>query len=195
MALFGSERDASLIKRFNRELINELVDIEVAFYKLSLDDTEANMYDEADNKVYHSPMKINALVDKQDKSYTGDDSGYDITRSATFGFFREDLKDSNIHIEEGDIIEYDNEFYEVDGVGASQYWTGRNPSTDLGVVTGEIGQIQKTTLESGSATFNNNEFGLSIAITVTAHVTRRNRLNIQEVRSGLNRPNNIPRNL
>ena len=147
MALFGSERDASLIKRFNRELINELVDIEVAFYKLSLDDTEANMYDEADNKVYHSPMKINALVDKQDKSYTGDDSGYDITRSATFGFFREDLKDSNIHIEEGDIIEYDN------------------------------------------------EFGLSIAITVSAHVTRRNRLNIQEVRSGLNRPNNIPRNL
>ena len=58
MAVFGSERDASLIKRLNRELINEIIDIEIAFYKLSLDDTEANMYDESDNKVYYSPVRI-----------------------------------------------------------------------------------------------------------------------------------------
>ena len=194
MAFIGSERDASLVKRLNQELINKIIDIEVAFYKLSLDDTQANMYDEADNKVYHSPMRINALVQKDEKSYTGDEAGYDVTRTATFGFFREDLKTDNIIIEEGDVIEYDNEFYEVDGVGASQYWTGRNPNTDLGVVMGNLGQNQKISRD-GVGIMNNNEFGLSVAISVTAHVTRRNRLNIQEVRSGINRPNNIPRNL
>ena len=194
MAFIGSERDASLVKRLNQELINKIIDIEVAFYKLSLDDTQANMYDEADNKVYHSPMRINALVQKDEKSYTGDEAGYDVTRTATFGFFREDLKTDNIIIEEGDVIEYDNEFYEVDGVGASQYWTGRNPNTDLGVVIGNLGQNQKISRD-GIGIMNNNEFGLSVAISVTAHVTRRNRLNIQEVRSGINRPNNIPRNL
>ena len=194
MAFIGSERDASLVKRLNQELINKIIDIEVAFYKLSLDDTQANMYDEADNKVYHSPMRINALVQKDEKSYTGDEAGYDVTRTATFGFFREDLKTDNIIIEEGDVIEYDNEFYEVDGVGASQYWTGRNPNTDLGVVMGNLGQNQKISRD-GIGIMNNNEFGLSVAISVTAHVTRRNRLNIQEVRSGINRPNNIPRNL
>jgi len=191
MAFIGSERDASLVKRLNQELINKIIDIEVAFYKLSLDDTQANMYDEADNKVYHSPMRINALVQKDEKSYTGDEAGYDVTRTATFGFFREDLKTDNIIIEEGDVIEYDNEFY---GVGASQYWTGRNPNTDLGVVIGNLGQNQKISRD-GIGIMNNNEFGLSVAISVTAHVTRRNRLNIQEVRSGINRPNNIPRNL
>ena len=36
MALFGSSRDASLIKSINRELINRFIDTEVAFYKLSL---------------------------------------------------------------------------------------------------------------------------------------------------------------
>ena len=178
MALFGSARDASLVRSINRELIYDFIDTEIAFYKLSLDDTKANMYDEADNKVYYSPMRFNCLVQKDEKSYTGDDAGYDSSRSATFSFHRPELKDNNVVIEEGDIIEWDNEFYEIDGVGASQYWRGINPTTDIGFV-------QK----------DRDEFGYSVAIKVTAHVTRRNSLNIQEVRSGVNRPNSIPRNL
>ena len=178
MALYGSARDASLIRSINRELINNVIDIEVAYYKLSLDETSANMYDESDKKVYYSPMRLNCLALKEAKSYTGDDSGYDSTRTGEFNFLRDDLKDKNIMIEEGDVLEWDNEFYEIDGVGASQYWAGRNPSTDIGVTEGDI-----------------SEHGYSVAVKVSAHVTRRNRLNIQEVRSGINRPNNIPRNL
>jgi len=194
MALFGSERDASLVKKINRELINKVIDIEVAHYKLSLEDTQANMYDEADSKVYYSPVRINCLVQKDEKSYAVDDAGYDSTRTGEFNFLREDLKDKNIHIEEGDVIEYDNEFYEVDGVGASQYWTGRNPTHDIGVTSGDLQRTQMPNINFGS-TREFEEFGLSIAIKVTAHVTRRNRLNIQEVRSGINRPSIIPRNL
>ena len=39
MALFGSARDASLVRSINRELINEFIDTEIGFYKLSLNDT------------------------------------------------------------------------------------------------------------------------------------------------------------
>ena len=178
MALFGSARDASLVRSVNRELINNFIDTEVALYKLSLEDTRANMYDELDTKVYYSPMRINCIIEKGEKSYAVDDAGYDSTREGFFNFLRDDLKDSNIVIEEGDVIEYDNEFYEVDGVGSSQYFAGRNPSSDLGFTQGD-----------------REEFGLSIAVRVTAHVTRRNRLNIQEVRSGVSRGSIIPRNL
>ena len=178
MALFGSARDASLIRSVNRELINNLIDIEVAYYKLSLEETQANMYDESDKKVYYSPMRLSCLATKDEKSYVGDDSGYDSTRTGAFDFLRDDLKDKNIIIEEGDILEWDNEFYEIDTVGASQYWRGTNPTTDLGFVEGD-----------------REEYGYSVAVKVTGHVTRRNRLNIQEVRSGINKPNNIPRNL
>ena len=122
-------------------------------------------------------MRINCLVLKEEKAYTSDDN-YDSTRLGEFAFLRDDLKDKNIVVEEGDVLEWDNEFYEIDGVGSSQYWTGRNPATDIGHTNGDRG-----------------EFGLSIAIKVTAHVTRRNRLNIQDVRTGINRSNNIPRNL
>ncbi|HAI44823.1 MAG TPA: hypothetical protein DCM40_45415, partial [Maribacter sp.] len=86
--------------------------------------------------------------------------------------------DKNIIVEGGDIIEYDGEFYEIDSVHSSQYWTGRNPSRDLGFVLGD-----------------REEFGLSIAIRAEAHLTRRNSLNIEEVRSGINKNNSIPRNL
>ena len=178
MALFGSARDASLVRSINRELINDFIDMEVAFYKLSLEDTRSNMYDESDSKVYYQPMRINCLIEKGEKNYVGEDAGYDSTREGFFNFLRDDLKDKNIIIEEGDIIEYDNEFYEIDGVGASQYFAGRNPTHDIGFVEGD-----------------REEFGLSIAVRVTAHVTRRNRLNIQEVRSGINKPSIIPRNL
>jgi len=177
MALFGSARDASLIKSINRELINRFIDTEIVFYKLSLNDTQANMYDESDSKTYYSPIRINCLALKEEKTYVGDDA-YDSTRTGEFNFLRDDLKSRNIIIEEGDVLEWDNEFYEIDGVGASQYWTGRNPDTDLGQIQGDRG-----------------EFGLSVGVKVTAHVTRRNRLNIQEVRSGVNKPNSIPRNL
>jgi len=188
MALFGSARDASLLRHINRELIYDLIDTEIAFYKLSLPDTAANMYDEADNKIYYSPMRFNCIVQKDDKSYTGDDSGYDSTRTAVFAFHRPELVIANIIIEEGDIIEWDNEFYEIDGVGASQYFRGINPATDLG-----------NNLPGGVHVTGNDdtrpEFGESISVVCQAHVTRRNRLNIQEVRSGVNKPNSIPRNL
>jgi len=178
MALFGSARDASLIRSINRELINNIIDVEVVFYKLSLEETKSNMYDESDKKVYYQPMRLNCLALKEEKTYTGDDNGYDSSRTGEFNFLRDDLKDKNVIIEEGDVLEWDNEFYEIDGVGASQYWAGRNPSTDIGVIEGDI-----------------SEHGYSVAVKVSAHVTRRNRLNIQEVRTGINKPNNIPRNL
>ena len=178
MALFGSARDASLVRHVNREIINDFIDMEIGFYKLNLDDTGTNMYDESDNKVYYAPIRINCLIQKDDKSMLADDYGYDHTRTGLFAFLRDDLKDKNIIIQEGDIINYDNEFYEIDSIGSSQYFRGTNPSTDIGFTMAD-----------------RDEFGLSVAVICNAHVTRRNRLNIQEVRTGINKTNQIPKNL
>lgn len=178
MALFGSARDASLVRSVNRELINRYIDTEVAFYKLNLDATNSNIYNESDRKVYYGKMKMPCLVLKESKAPQADEYGLDYTRTGTFGFLRDDIKAKNIIIEQGDVLEWDGEFYEIDSVSASEYFAGRNPSRDLGFTTGE-----------------RREFGLSISITCEAHVTRRSRLNIQELRSGINIDPNLPRNL
>ena len=178
MALFGSARDANLIRSVNRELINKYIDTEVGFYKLNLESTKTNLYDESDNKVYYGVMKINSIILRETRTQQADDFGIDYTRPVTFGFVRDDLKDKNIIIETGDVIEYNGEYHEIDRVSASEFFAGKNPSRDIGFNLGD-----------------RDEFGYSVSVVCETHVTRRNRLNIEEVRSGINKPNNIPRNL
>ena len=162
--------------------------IRIEFYKLIVEHSNSNIYGESENKTYYDSILIPCGVTKDDKTYTGDEAGYDSTRTATFAFHRPELEENSVIIEEGDVIEWDNEFYEIDSVGASQYFRGINPSTDLGANLLGGDNITGDTDIRG-------EFGLSISITCQAHVTRRNRLNIQEVRSGVSKGSIIPRNL
>ena len=171
MALFGSGRDASLIRSMSRELLR-YIDTEVLHYKLVLDSTNENIYGESERRTYYSPTRITAIVQKDEKVAAADDFGLEFNRTGVFAFLRDDLKDTNIHIEEGDVIFWDNEYYEIDNVGSSQYWAGRNPTTLLGNTSGELDE----------------EFGYSVAIVAEAHVTKRNSINIEEVRSGVNKP-------
>jgi hypothetical protein len=179
MALFGSARDANLIRSVNRELINRYIDTEVGFYKLNLEGTNTNIYDESDDKVYYGLMKMNSIILKDTKAVQSDDFGIDYARNATFAFLRDDLTAKNIIMETGDVIEYDGEFFEIDSTSSSEYFAGKNPGRDLGFTLGD-----------------RDEFGYSVSVVCETHVTRRNRLNIQEVRSGINKKrNDIPRNL
>jgi len=178
MALFGSARDASLLRSLNRELINRYIDMEIGYYKLNLGATKTNIYDESDDKVYNNILRINSIILKDTKTTQSDDYGIDYVRNGTFAFLRDDLVPRDIVMEVGDIIEYDGEFFEIDNTSTSQYFRGTNPENDLGFDMGLRG-----------------EFGWPVSVVVDAHVTRKNRLNISAVRSGINRTNNIPRNL
>ena len=118
MALFGSGRDASLIRSMSRELLR-YIDTEVLHYKLVLDSTNENIYGESERRTYYKPTRITTIVQKDEKTATTDDFGLEFNRTGIFAFLRDDLKDKNIHVEEGDVIEWDNEYYEIDNVGSS----------------------------------------------------------------------------
>ena len=60
--LFGSNRDFDLLVNINRELLKDIVEQEVLYYKLDLYSTEANIYGEAMDKTYLSPVKFNCLI-------------------------------------------------------------------------------------------------------------------------------------
>ena len=47
MALFGGERDISLFRKINRELIGDVITQQCALYKFKLEETNVNMYGEA----------------------------------------------------------------------------------------------------------------------------------------------------
>ena len=77
MPLFHGQRDAGLVHKFNMELIVDIIDTEVGLYKLSLDNTKTNIYDESDKKVYHQPIKIPSLINRQQQTFEGNEFGQD----------------------------------------------------------------------------------------------------------------------
>jgi hypothetical protein len=174
MPLFHGKRDASLVHRINMELVADIIDTEVAIYKLSLENTKTNMYDESDKKIYHLPVKSPALITRDQQSFEGTEFGQDYTQTCTFGFIREYLKQVNIYVEVGDVIEYNGEYWEVDGIVENQYFGGKNPDYS----------------------FATERWGHNVSIIANTHLTRRSRIHVEEVRSSVRlNENDLPNNI
>lgn len=128
MALFGSDRDASLVRRLNRELMGDIVTQQCAVYKIDLTKTRENVYGESfGEKFYSQPTLFNVRIDRGDQNYTTDDFGVRFTREVTFMFLRDDLVDASVHVDTGDIILFEEAYYEVESVVDNQQWVGKNP--------------------------------------------------------------------
>ncbi len=84
MALFGGQRDVALFSKINKELITDIIDTEVYYYKIILDETKRNLYGEGKNKIYYNPVKIATLVDRTNAEQIFDDFGASYTRNVNF---------------------------------------------------------------------------------------------------------------
>lgn len=169
MGLFGGSRDASLFRHLNKELIHDLIDTEVYYYKLILDETKVNLYGEGKNKTYFNPVKIPTLIERTDGTAQFDDFGSDYTRLVNFSFLRDTLVDKNIYPQVGDVIEWNDEQHIVDVVYENQFFAGKNPETWDG------GDSQ----------------GYSISMLLEAHIVRKSQLKLRDdFRVGINKDNN-----
>ncbi len=69
MALFGGKRDARFLAAINAELINSIIDTEIEFYKLIVEQSNSNIYGESENKTYYDSILIPCVVTKDDKRF------------------------------------------------------------------------------------------------------------------------------
>tara|TARA_R110001592_G_scaffold87117_5_gene257292 strand:- start:17999 stop:18526 length:528 start_codon:yes stop_codon:yes gene_type:complete len=169
MALFGGNRDASLFRHLNKELINDIIDTEIYYYKIIIDETKTNMYGEGKDKTYYSPIKIPTLIDRSNAEFTFDEFGTSYTRGVTFAFLRDTLVDKNVFPEIGDVIEWNNEHFIVDSNTQNQFVAGKNPDTWDG------GDTQ----------------GYNVSIILNTHTARKSQLKIRDdFRFGINDDNN-----
>lgn len=164
MALFGGKRDAKLVASFNAELLNAVVDTEIEFFKLLVESSNSNIYGESVNKSYHASILIPCLITKETKTAGMDDYGHSYTRTAQFGISRDILERASFFPEVGDIIFWDNEYYELDNVDSNQYFVGKNPETWP----------------------NGSEHGYSVSVLCDAHATRQTPQGIKNIRFGGN---------
>ena len=160
--LFGSSRDFDLLVNINRELLKDIVEQEVLYHKLSLEDTDVNLYGEAMQKSFWNAVKLNCLITRGDQVIDIQEFGPDLGREASFAFLREDLVDANTVPEVGDIVLWHEDYYEVDTVRENQLFVGRDSSYNL--------------------TNYGSKFGSSVSIIVDCHLTRADKVGIARVR-------------
>jgi len=160
--LFGSNRDFDLLVNINRELLKDIVEQEILYHKLSLEDTDVNLYGEALQKSFWNAVKLNCLITRGDQVVDIQDFGPDLGREASFAFLREDLTDKLLVPEVGDIINWQEDYYEIDTLRENQLVLGRDNSYNL------------TNYGSG--------FGASYSVIADCHITRADKVGINQIR-------------
>lgn len=168
MAIFGSIRDASLVRHLNRELLHDVITQQCAVYKLKIAETKVNIYGEAAGaRYYHDPILLNCLIDRGEMSQPTDDFGVDYSREVEFKFFRDDLVDSTLVPEVGDIIMYYEDYFEIDTVIENQLFAGKDPRFPY----------NQNPLNPGL-----EGFGMDVSIICKTHYTSADRVQISKER-------------
>jgi|TARA_B110000908_G_scaffold43414_1_gene52836 hypothetical protein len=159
--LFGSNRDFNLFVSVNRELINDIIEQEILFYKVSIADTSVNIYGEASEKTYLTPVKLNCMITRGDQVVSVDELGPDLGREASFAFLQPDLLDIQLMPEVGDIVMWHEDYYEVDTVKENSLLLGKD---------------SKYNIDRGET------HGASMSIIVDCHLTRADKTGIARQR-------------
>jgi hypothetical protein len=150
----------------------------VGYYKIDLTKTTSNMYGESNGaKIFFDPVLVNCIIERTPPTWKTDSTGPDVDQDLTVRFLRDDLAGVELSMElsgggkgltygifpeVGDILLWDEAFYEVDGIIENQYFVGKNPNF--------------------SYSTDNNNFGSSISIIVNAHYTRAEALGLTQDR-------------
>jgi hypothetical protein len=161
MALFGGSRDISLFRHINKELINNIIQQSVGYYKVNLEKTTANVYGESTNKTYNDPILVNCLIERTAQEWNETEFGTDVTREINVRFLRDILVDIQLVPEVGDVVLWQENYYELSGIVENQLVVGKDPSY---------------------AYDDTNDFGSSISIIVTAQYIRPEKLGLKQER-------------
>ena len=158
--IFGSVNDVGTLLHIGRELVQDVVEQEVLYYKISLEETVENIYGEASEKFYWTPLHLNCLIKRGDQDWQVQEYGPDMNRVTEFAFFKEDLRDKELLVEPGDIIEWSKDYFEVDGIKENQMFLGKDLDYRMKDPTWK--------------------FGSSVSIVALTHLSRVTKLNVRE---------------
>ena len=197
MALFGTARDVSLFRHMSRELMADIITEQCSYYKYKLEETKINLYGEAAHeKYYMGPVLLNCLIERTDNIYPETDLGTDYDKEVQFSFLRDDLLGAgedfnkfdnkgnsytglpgtgygaNLVPQVGDIIMYNEGYYEVHETISNQYFAGKNPD-----YPNNVNSINKT---DGPGDLS--AYGSNISVICKSHYVQADKLGLTQAR-------------
>ena len=125
---FLPQRDLDVFTRVNKELIGDIqlgkdgiINQQVVLYKVSVQDTQTNMYGEAaGGKKWKNGVKFACLVDSADFDWNNDEFGPDEQQNVDFNILRKTLTDLSLVPELGDVFEWNWAYFEIDEINENQ---------------------------------------------------------------------------
>ena len=124
MPKFMLDRDLQLFRSFARELVDTVIENTCVLFKINLNETKVNIYGEAMNKTWHPGVELFTMVDKEPENVQYEGFGPDNTQNITFKFDRLLCEERNTYPEIGDVIYFDNSYYEIDNTNEIQFVGG-----------------------------------------------------------------------
>ena len=124
MAKFISDRDVTFFKGLAREVVDVVVQNTAVLYKINLKETRLNLYGESMNKTWHAGVELYVLINKEPGTTTYEGFGSERIQNIEFRFDRFMCEEKNSYPEIGDVIFFDNSYYEIDNTSEIQYVGG-----------------------------------------------------------------------
>jgi hypothetical protein len=124
MPKFMSGRDLQLFRSFARELVDTVIENTCVLFKINLNETKVNIYGESTNKTWYPGVELFVLIDKESESAQYEGFGPEMQQNITFKFDRLLCEERNIYPEIGDVIYFDNSYYEIDNTNEIQFVGG-----------------------------------------------------------------------
>jgi hypothetical protein len=144
MPKFAVGRDIELFKSFAREVVDDVVQNIAVLFKVNLDETKINLYGEATNKTWYPGVQLNVLINKSGQSAGYEGFGADTSQNIEFRFDRWMLEEKSTYPEIGDVIYFDQSYYEIDNTSEVQF-VGGLPSNNFSVVCSTF-MVRKSSL-------------------------------------------------
>jgi len=181
MPKFFNPNDIDFIKTISEEVVDYLVEQWITLFKVSVGESKTNLYGESLGKVYHAPASLMCIVDREPQTIIYEGFGSDKTQAVEFRFNRLRLRTETIPVltdingtdipvgaiqnqkygypEQGDVIIFDNTYYEIGQVKQEQL----------------LGGMQRM-FTSGSAQSED----LRMSLIAVAHEVRRSKIQIED---------------
>ena len=126
MPKFVLGRDVDFFKSIARELVDDVIQNTIVLFKINMNETKVNIYGEALNKTWYPGVEVFALINKEPETARYEGFGLDTDQNITFKLDRWMLEEKGIYPEVGDVIHWNEGYFEIDNTNEVQMVGGQS---------------------------------------------------------------------
>lgn len=111
---FSDDKEGALFKNLGRELIEDLINQHFTLFRVDVENTESNFYNEAKKKHYLTPVEVKARIKIADSDVISEGGIRRLSKGdMTAWVYLVNMEELGIEINVGDFIGFQGKFYEV----------------------------------------------------------------------------------